>query len=86
MAITPAGRGPELLVTVGLFVALSTIAIVLRCYTRIFIVKSVGLDDYSAVAAWVRNFSILPCELQMLTIALQDSLHDLQYLCHLWRL
>lgn len=55
MSITPAGRGPELLGTVGLFVALSTIAIILRCYTRIFIVKSFGLDDYTAAAAWVRH-------------------------------
>lgn len=55
MPIAPAGRGPELLATVGLFVALSTIAIGLRCYTRIFIVKSFGLDDYTAFAAWVRH-------------------------------
>ncbi|KFY57146.1 hypothetical protein V496_06536 [Pseudogymnoascus sp. VKM F-4515 (FW-2607)] len=55
MPITPAGRGPELLGTVGLFVALSTIAIILRCYTRIFIVKSFGFDDYSAAAAWTYN-------------------------------
>ncbi|KFY05219.1 hypothetical protein O988_00177 [Pseudogymnoascus sp. VKM F-3808] len=53
MSITPAGRGPELLGTVGLFVALSTIAIILRCYTRIFIVKSFGLDDYTAAVAWI---------------------------------
>ncbi|KFY69720.1 hypothetical protein V498_10430, partial [Pseudogymnoascus sp. VKM F-4517 (FW-2822)] len=52
MPIAPAGRGPELLGTVGLFVALGTIAISLRCYTRIFIVKSFGLDDYTALAAW----------------------------------
>ncbi|KFY31533.1 hypothetical protein V493_01019 [Pseudogymnoascus sp. VKM F-4281 (FW-2241)] len=37
MAIIPAGRGPELLATVGL----------------VFIVKSFGFDDYSAVAAWI---------------------------------
>ncbi|OBT76822.1 hypothetical protein VF21_04484 [Pseudogymnoascus sp. 05NY08] len=53
MAIAPAGRGPQLLGTVGLFVALSTIAIILRCYTRIVIVKSFGFDDYTATAAWI---------------------------------
>jgi len=48
------GRGPELLGTIGLFLALSTTAIVLRCYCRIVIVKGFGLDDWFAVAAWVQ--------------------------------
>ncbi|RDL42465.1 Uncharacterized protein BP5553_02444 [Venustampulla echinocandica] len=52
MTVTIAGRGPELLGTVGLFIALSTIAIGLRCYCRVLIVKGFGLDDWSAVAAW----------------------------------
>jgi hypothetical protein len=53
MTVTVGGRGPELLGTLGLFLALSTTAIILRCYCRIFIVKSFGLDDWSAAAAWV---------------------------------
>ncbi|KAH6662803.1 hypothetical protein B0J14DRAFT_282245 [Halenospora varia] len=52
MTVTVGGRGPELLGTIGLFLALSTTAIALRCYCRILIVKGFGLDDWSAVAAW----------------------------------
>jgi hypothetical protein len=46
-------RGPQVSGVAGGFLALSTIAIVLRCYCRAFVVKSFGLDDWSAVAAWV---------------------------------
>lgn len=46
-------RGPQVSGVAGGFLALSTLAIVLRCYCRAFVVKSFGLDDWSAVAAWV---------------------------------
>ncbi|KUJ17169.1 uncharacterized protein LY89DRAFT_73041 [Mollisia scopiformis] len=53
MTVPVAGRGPQVQGVAGLFLALSTIAIGLRCYTRTFIVKSFGLDDWSALIAWV---------------------------------
>ena len=55
--MTIGGRGPELLGTLGLFLALSTATILLRCYCRIFLVKSFGLDDWFAVLAWVHYHS-----------------------------
>lgn len=53
MTIPVAGRGPELLGTVGLFVALSTLTIALRVYCRIVLVKNFGMDDWFAVLAWI---------------------------------
>jgi hypothetical protein len=50
-------RGPQVSGVAGGFLALSTIAIVLRCYCRAFVVKSFGLDDWSAIAAWVSLLS-----------------------------
>ena len=47
-------RGPQISGVAGAFLALTTIAIVLRCYVRTFIVKSFGLDDWSAIFAWVQ--------------------------------
>ncbi|PVH82384.1 hypothetical protein DL98DRAFT_388808, partial [Cadophora sp. DSE1049] len=48
-----AGRGPQVLGVAGLFLSLSTIAIALRCYCRALVVKSFGLDDWSALLAWI---------------------------------
>ena len=59
MAITPAGRGPQLLGAATFLIALSTITIALRAYTRAFVVKSFGLDDWFAVIAWVCQFLIM---------------------------
>jgi hypothetical protein len=53
MAVPVAGRGPQVNGVVGLFLALSTVSIILRCYCRALIVKSFGVDDWSAVVAWV---------------------------------
>lgn len=53
MTVPVAGRGPEVLGVAGMFLALSTISVGLRCYTRAVIVKSFGLDDWSAFVAWV---------------------------------
>lgn len=53
MTIPVGERGPELLGTVGLFLALTTITIALRCYCRIALVKNFGMDDYFAVLAYI---------------------------------
>jgi hypothetical protein len=53
MTVPIAGRGPEVNGVAGLFLALSTVAIILRCYCRALVVKSFGVDDWFAVIAWV---------------------------------
>ncbi|PMD23437.1 hypothetical protein NA56DRAFT_701730 [Hyaloscypha hepaticicola] len=53
MTVPVAGRGPQVAGVAGLFLALSTIAIVLRCYCRAVVVKSFGIDDWSALIAWI---------------------------------
>lgn len=53
MTVTPADRGPQVSAVAGLFLALSTIGIILRCYCRAFVVKAFGMDDWFAVLAWV---------------------------------
>lgn len=58
MTVPVAGRGPQVLGVAGLFLALTTIAVGLRCYTRAFISKSFGLDDWSALIAWVCKFAL----------------------------
>jgi hypothetical protein len=63
MAINPAGRGPQLSAVVGFLLGLTTLAIILRSYCRVFLVKSFGWDDWFAAAAWVseRIFHIKRC-------------------------
>jgi hypothetical protein len=47
-------RGP-LIAAVGiLFLVLTWVAVTLRCYVRIFMIKSFGLDDWLSAAALVR--------------------------------
>ncbi|OBT81791.1 hypothetical protein VE02_09625 [Pseudogymnoascus sp. 03VT05] len=53
MTVTPADRGPQVSAVAGLFLALSTIGIILRCYCRAVVVKAFGLDDWFAVIAWI---------------------------------
>lgn len=48
-----ADRGPQVAGVAASFLALCWIAIGLRCYCRLVIVKSFGIDDYLAVAAQV---------------------------------
>lgn len=53
MAVKAADRGPQVNAVVGMFLAFSTVAILLRCYCRALVVKSFGMDDWFAVMAWV---------------------------------
>ncbi len=46
-------RGPEVSGVAGFFLALSTVAIILRSYCRAYVVKAFGWDDWVAVIAWV---------------------------------
>lgn len=52
MGVPVRDRGHEMLGTVGLFVALSTITVAMRTYCRIALVKNFGLDDWLAVVSW----------------------------------
>ncbi|KAM0719642.1 hypothetical protein Q7P37_003773 [Cladosporium fusiforme] len=53
MAVTPAGRGPEVLAVYSLFLGLTTVTIGLRAYCRLRIQRAFGWDDWFAVLAWV---------------------------------
>ena len=54
MAIKPAGRGPELIAVYSFFIGLTTLAVALRTYCRVYLVKNFALDDWLCVTAWVR--------------------------------
>lgn len=74
MTVTPADRGPQVSAVAGLFLALSTIGIILRCYCRAVVVKAFGLDDWFAVIAWVSYTATdLPVRVDLLTINTRSS-------------
>ena len=52
-------RGWQLLATHSTLSGIATIVVFARLYTRITIVKSIGLDDYSIILAAVRRLPIL---------------------------
>ena len=54
MAIKPAGRGPELIAVYSFFIGLTTIAVALRTYCRVYLVKNFALDDWLCIIGWVR--------------------------------
>jgi hypothetical protein len=85
MTVPVAGRGPQVAGVAGLFLALSTITIMLRCYCRAFVVKSFGLDDWSALVAWVRIALSSDETLMLIAVgALRFLLHLLHYRCASW--
>ena len=47
-------RADVVIGTVVFVVTLATIALALRIYTRKFLIKQFGLDDYAAIFSWVR--------------------------------
>ena len=57
MAIEPAGLGPRVIGVYAFFLALTTVAITLRTYCRVYVLKNFALDDWLAVTAWVRSSS-----------------------------
>jgi hypothetical protein len=46
-------RGPEIAAVAILFLTLTWMFIILRCYVRTVIIKSFGMDDWFAVASLV---------------------------------
>ena len=59
MALKVAGRGPQVLAIYAVFAAITTVAMVLRVYTRVRLVKKFGLDDWLALTAWASTCSAL---------------------------
>lgn len=51
----------NLLAIHGTFCGLAVLSVILRLYVRVFMIKSVGADDYIMVAAAVSASSIFPC-------------------------
>jgi hypothetical protein len=49
----------HILGVVGTFFTLAAIVVLLRCYTRFFILKSFGRDDWAVLVAMVSAMSIL---------------------------
>ena len=62
-----AGQGIRAVVVLWVMVVLSFIVIPLRLYTRMYIVKAVGPDDYAYNLAWVndRVFKVPSFDLQL---------------------
>lgn len=85
MTVPVAGRGPQVVGVAGFFLALSTITVMLRCYCRVLVVKNFGIDDWSALIAWVMT-SFLHMELWMLIcIGILRTLLHLRHLgCASW--
>jgi hypothetical protein len=48
-------RGPELQAVGYILIVSAAITLMLRCYVRVFLVKSFGLDDWAMCVAMVRT-------------------------------
>jgi hypothetical protein len=51
--VNPERRGPELYIVNTIFFTMATIAVLIRLYTRLFVRKWFGLDDWLILFAWV---------------------------------
>lgn len=80
MAITPAGRGPEVLAVYSLFLGLTTLTVGLRAYCRLRIQRAFGWDDWFAVLAWVGLVILIYCRRDM--IMLTGDRFSLFYMQH----
>lgn len=49
----PKTRGDALLIVNGIFISLATITVILRLYTRVFIKRWFGMDDFFIMLALV---------------------------------
>jgi type IV secretory pathway TrbD component len=50
--------GISLFTSAGILLFLSLLAVILRCITRIYIVKAFGLDDWLMIVAMVRTLGL----------------------------
>lgn len=49
----PVKRGPEIYITTGILVVLTTAAVFTRLYARLFVRRWFGLDDFFIIIGWV---------------------------------
>jgi hypothetical protein len=57
--VNPVTRGHELTVVNSVFLALATVFLGLRIYTRLFVRKWFGIDDVCIVLAYVGHYQYL---------------------------
>jgi hypothetical protein len=74
-------RGPQVAAVAILFLALSWVAVSLRCYVRTVMMKSFGADDWLAVVSLVSKILDLvrkfeKCALAAAYISRGPALHD----------
>jgi hypothetical protein len=73
-------KGPKAVAVMWAMTVLSFILVPLRLYTRIFIIKALGLDDHVFNLGWVRSYHILYRILHELTDAgLLDAIHRVSH-------
>jgi hypothetical protein len=54
-------RSGEFVGVLGLFIALCTLLVMLRCYCKLVIVKNFAADDYFSLLTLVRSFYLRMC-------------------------
>lgn len=53
-----ANRAPGVYAVVAVFLALTWVTAILRCYVRGFVAKKFGLEDYLAMLALVSRYTV----------------------------
>lgn len=53
--VNPETRGPAVIIVLAIFLAIVTLLIAIRIYTRIFVSRGFGLDDVLIILAYVRT-------------------------------
>jgi hypothetical protein len=62
MTVTLADRGPSIVAVDAVFLALSSISVLLRCYCRLYVIRKFAIDDWFALLSWVcEDFSNSYC-------------------------
>ena len=62
IAIYPNPRGEQSIVIAASFTAITIFVVLLRIYTRLFMVRATGIEDYFTVAATVKWSAYLKLE------------------------
>ena len=77
--VDPVTRGPSLVVVNAIFIALVTVIVLARLYTRIFIKRWFGSDDVFIILAFVSGFNG-----SMLSDRLENEFLIIVFLLELW--
>ena len=54
-------RAPGVIALTATILSISSTAVFLRLYTRIYVLRAFGRDDFALTVAWVRNVPLLSC-------------------------